>query len=101
MVSVRLPPPDPKRRLAPVPYPLRAGTPLVRIYDPGSPYRPGPLAFREAGPFARWDHQLDPRSPRTPRRAIWYGGLTFACAVVEAFDIGAIDPGTKHVARPT
>jgi hypothetical protein len=33
------------------------------------------------------------------RRGIWYAGLTLGCAVVEAFEIGIVEAGTKRLAR--
>jgi hypothetical protein len=32
-------------------------------------------------------------------RGIWYGGLTLACAVVDAFDSGIVDPRTTRLVR--
>jgi hypothetical protein len=97
VVTIALPPPDPRRRLRPTHLTLPSGADLFRIYDPAAPHRPGPLTFRANGPFARLDHQ-DPAGP-PGRRGIWYGGLTLACAIVEAFDSGVVDPRTTRLAR--
>ena len=99
MVSITGPPPDPRRRLTPVLVRLPAGTDLFRIYDPAAPHGPrSALQFRWVGPFARFDHHRG--TGRRERRGIWYAGETLDCAVVEAFDIGVIEPGTKRLARP-
>ena len=95
MVRIALPPPDPRRRLNPVQISLPAGTDLFRIYDPASAHKPGPLAFRAQGPYARFDHHE--RTGTGQPRAIWYGGLTLACAIVESFQSGVIDPGTMRL----
>ena len=97
MVTIALPPPDPRRRLNPSHLVLPAGTDLFRIYDPESRHKPGPLTFRVIGPFARFDHHKG--TGATEPRGIWYGGLTLACAIVEAFDSGVVDPGTKRLVR--
>ena len=97
MVVIKLPPPDPRRRLNPVRITLPAGTDLYRIYDPASRYRPQALTFRVRGPFARMDHHEGTGADEP--RGIWYGGLTLSCAVVEAFDSGFVDLGTKRLAR--
>jgi hypothetical protein len=98
MVRVSLPPPDARRRISPTHHTLGAGTDLFRIYDPDA--RRGPRdgrAFRWHGPYARFDHHRG--TGGRERRGIWYGGLTLSCAVVEAFDIGIVDPGTKRLSR--
>jgi hypothetical protein len=98
MVRVALPPPDPRRRISPIHHTVRAGTDVFRIYDPDAPYGPRDgTTFRWRGPHARFDHHRG--TGARERRGIWYGGLTLACAVVEAFDIGIVDPGTKRLAR--
>jgi hypothetical protein len=98
VVRVALPPPDARRRISPRHYSLGAGTDLFRIYDPGAPHGPRDGAtFRWRGPRARFDHHRG--TGRRERRGIWYGGLTLGCAVVEAFDIGIVEPGTKRLAR--
>lgn len=98
MVRVALPPPDARRRISPTHHTLGAGTDLFRIYDPASPHGPRDGAtFRWRGPYARFDHHRG--TGRRERRGIWYGGLTLGCAVVEAFDIGVVEPGTKRLAR--
>lgn len=97
MVTIALPPPDPRRRLNPTHLVLRPGIDLFRVYDPASPHRPGPLTFRAVGPFARFDHHEGTGAAEP--RGIWYGGLTLACAIVEAFDSGVVDPATKHLVR--
>ncbi len=98
MVRIALPPPDAHRRINPSHHALPAGTDLFRIYDPDAPHgsRDG-KAFRWHGPYARFDHHRG--TGRRERRGIWYGGLTLSCAVVEAFDIGFVDPGSKRLAR--
>jgi hypothetical protein len=98
MVGVAPPRPDARRRISPTHHTIVAGADLFRIYDPASPNGPQDgRAFRWRGPFARFDHHRG-TSPRE-RRGIWYGGLTLSCAVVEAFDIGIVEPGTKRLAR--
>jgi hypothetical protein len=98
VVRLALPPPDARRRLRPTHHVLPVGTDLFRIYDPDAPH--GPLdrkAFRWCGPFARFDHHRG--TGGRERRGIWYAGLTLSCAVVEAFDIGIVEAGTKRLAR--
>jgi RES domain len=98
MVRVALPPPDPRRRISPIHHTLPVGTDIFRIYDPGAPHGPRDgRAFRWRGPYARFDHQRG--TGGRERRGIWYGGLTLSCAVVEAFDSGFVDLGTKRLAR--
>jgi hypothetical protein len=98
MVRVALPPPDVRRRISPTPHTLAEGSDLIRIYDPVAPHGPRDgETFRWFGPYARFDHHRGTGSRE--RRGIWYGGLTLSCAVVEAFDIGIVDPGTKRLAR--
>jgi RES domain len=98
LVSIPGPPPDPRRRLNPVQRTLPAGTDLFRIYDPADPHWPRTaLQFRYLGPLARFDHHRG--TGTRERRGIWYAGLDLSCAVVEAFDIGIVDPGTKRLAR--
>lgn len=70
---------------------------LFRIFDPASRVHPGPLTFRYVGPYARFDHQEGTGEAET--RGIYYAGLTLDCAVVEAFDVGVVEPGAKHLAR--
>jgi RES domain len=98
MVRVALPPPDARRRISPNHHTLVAGTDLFQIYDPLPPHGPRDgSAFRWHGAFARFDHHR--RAGARERRGIWYGGLTLSCAVVEAFDIGVVEPATKGLAR--
>jgi hypothetical protein len=98
MVRVALPPPDARRRISPTHRTLVAGTDLFRIYDAATPHGPrNGKAFRWHGPFARFDHHRGTGSRE--RRGIWYAGLALSCAVVEAFDIGIVEPGTKRLAR--
>ena len=97
MVHIALPPPDPPRRLSPEHVLVPEGTWLFRIFDPASRHRPGPLTFRYLGPGARFDHHRG--TGGVEDRGIYYAGLTLDCAVVEAFDIGVVQPGTKHLAR--
>jgi len=98
MVRVALPPPDPRRRIRPIHHSLSEGTDLFRIYDPGAPHGPRDgRAFRWHGPYARFDHHRS--SGGRERRGIWYAGLSLSCAVVEAFDVGVVEAGTKHLAR--
>ena len=98
MVRVALPPPDARRRISPSHRTLGVGTDLFRIYDPAAPHGPRDGAtFRWRGPYARFDHHRG--TGRRERRGIWYGGLTLSCAVVEAFDVGVVEPGTKRLAR--
>jgi hypothetical protein len=98
VVSVVPPPPDARRRISPTHHTIVAGTDLFRIYDPTQAHGPrNGSAFRWRGPFARFDHHRGTNARE--RRGIWYGGLTLGCAVVEAFDIGIIEPGTKRLAR--
>jgi hypothetical protein len=97
VVVIKLPPPDPRRRLNPVHITLPAGTDLFRVYDPVSRYKPGPLTFRVRGPSARMDHHEGTGADED--RGIWYGGLTLAGAIVEAFQTGVIEPGTTHLVR--
>lgn len=98
MVRVALPPPDARRRISPRHHTLVAGTDLFRIYDPAAPHGPRDgKAFRWHGPYARFDHHRG--TGGRERRGIWCGGLTLSCAVVEAFDIGVVDLGTKRLVR--
>lgn len=97
MVVIARPPPDPRRRLNPVHVTLPAGADLFRIYDPASRYRSGPLTFRVRGPFARMDHHEGTGGDE--QRGIWYGGLTLAGAIVEAFQLGVIQLGTNRLVR--
>ena len=98
MVRVALPPPDARRRISPTHHTLPARTNLFRIYDPDAPRGPRDgITFRWHGPYVRFDHHRG--TGGRERRGIWYGGLTLSCAVVEAFDIGFVDPGTKRLAR--
>jgi len=98
MVRVALPPPDARRRISPIHHTLPVGTDVFRIYDPDAPHSPRDgKAFRWRGPYARFDHQRG--TSGRERRGIWYGGLTLSCAVVEAFDSGFVDLGTKRLAR--
>jgi len=85
------------RRLQPVHITLPPGIDLFRAYDPRSRYRPQALTFRVRGPSARMDHHEG--TGRDEQRGIWYGGLTLAGAVVEAFQSGVIDPGTCRLVR--
>lgn len=97
MVRVVLPPPDAHRRLRPIHHLLPAATDLFRIYDRSAPHGPRDgKAFRWYGPFARFDHH---RGTGRERRGIVYAGLSLSCAVVEAFDIGIVETGTKRLAR--
>ncbi len=99
MVSIPGPPPDPRRRISPAYVRLPAGSDLFRIYDPDSLHGPrNACQFRYVGPFARFDHHRG--TGGRERRGIWYAGETLDCAVVEAFDIGIVSPGTKRLARP-
>jgi hypothetical protein len=95
VVRIAAPPPDARRRIRPVHHLLPAGTDLFRIYDPQAPHEA--RTFRWYGPYARFDHHRG--SGRRERRGIWYTGLTLSCAVVEAFDVGVVEPGTKRLAR--
>lgn len=97
MVVIKQPPPDPRRRLDPVHIRLAAGTDLYRIYDPASRRRPQALTFRVRGPFARMDHHEGTGADEA--RGIWYGGLTLAGAIVEAFQSGVIEPRTFRLVR--
>jgi RES domain len=98
MVRVGLPPPDARRRISPIHHTLPVGADIFRIYDPDAPHGPRDgKAFRWRGPYARFDHQRG--TGGRERRGIWYGGLTLSCAVVEAFDSGFVDLGTKRLAR--
>lgn len=98
MVRVALPPPDPLRRLHPTHHLLEPGTDLFRIYDPAAGHGPrSGRTFRWYGPFARFDHHRG--TGGRERRGILYAGLSLSCAVVEAFDVGVVDPGAKHLAR--
>lgn len=45
----------------------------------------------------RFDHHRG--TGRRERRGIWYAGLSFDVAVVEAFDIGVVEPTTERLAR--
>jgi RES domain len=98
MVRLALPPPESRRRISPTHHTLPAGSNLFRIHDPAALHgsRDG-KTFRWRGPYARFDHHRG--TGGRERRGIWYGGLTLSCAVVEAFDIGVVDPGTKRLAR--
>lgn len=98
MVRIALPPPDVRRRVDPTHHTLAQGSTVFRIYDPEAPHAPRDgKTFRWRGPYARFDHHRG--TGGRERRGIWYGGLTLSCAIVEAFDIGIVDPGTTRLAR--
>src|SRR5207247_8666946 len=84
-------------RRRPVPATRPAGTDLYRICDLASRYRPQALTFRVRGPFSRMDHHQG--SGADEPRGIWYGGLTLAGAIDEAFQSGVIEPGTSRLVR--
>jgi hypothetical protein len=98
MVRIALPPPGARRRISPIHRTLPMGADIFRIYDPDASHGPRDgQAFRWRGPYARFDHHRG--TGGRERRGIWYGGLTLSCAVLEAFDSGVVDPGTKRLAR--
>jgi RES domain len=98
VVRVALPPPDPRRQLKPTHHVLPVGANLFRIYDPAASHGPRDArAFRTYGPYARFDHHRG--TGRRELRGIWYAGLSLSCAVVEAFDIGVVEAGTKRLGR--
>ena len=77
---------------------LPSGTKLFRIYDPIARHGARDARqFRYVGPFARFDHHRG--TGRRERRGIWYAGLGLDVAVVEAFDIGVVEPVTERLAR--
>jgi hypothetical protein len=77
---------------------LPSGTNLFRIYDPIARHGARDARqFRYVGPFARFDHHRG--TGRRERRGIWYAGLGLDVAVVEAFDIGVVEPVTERLAR--
>jgi len=45
----------------------------------------------------RFDHHRG--TGRRERRGIWYAGLSLDVAVVEAFDVGVVEPVTERLAR--
>jgi RES domain-containing protein len=55
------------------------------------------IVHRGSPSHAHFDHQEG--TGDTEERGVYYAGLTLDCAVVEAFDIGVVEPGTKHLAR--
>jgi hypothetical protein len=98
VVRIDPPPPSPRRLLRPVHRTLPSGTDLFRIYDPLSRHGPRDARqFRYVGPFARFDHHRG--TGRRERRGIWYAGLTLDVAVVEAFDVGVVEPRGERLAR--
>jgi RES domain len=98
VVRVDPPPPSPRRLLRPVHHTLPSGTDLFRIYDPATRHGAREARqFRYVGPFARFDHHRG--TGRRERRGIWYAGLTLGVAVVEAFDIGVVQPVSERLAR--
>ncbi|HEX3236934.1 MAG TPA: RES family NAD+ phosphorylase [Gaiellaceae bacterium] len=98
MVRIDPPPPSPRRLLRPVHRTLPSGTDLFRIYDPLARHGPRDARqFRYVGPFARFDHHRG--TGRRERRGIWYAGLTLDVAVVEAFDVGVVEPRGERLAR--
>lgn len=83
---------------------LRAGTTLVRLYNPAR-FGVGPLTFRRFGPLLRFDHHPGEGSgmKRLPAedvgRGVLYAAPSLACCVAEVFgDLGAIVPGECRVA---
>jgi hypothetical protein len=98
VVRIDPPPPNPRRLLRPVHHILPSRTDLFRIYDPLARHGArNARQFRDVGPFARFYHHRG--SGRRERRGIWYAGLTLDVAVVEAFDIGVVEPTTERLAR--
>jgi hypothetical protein len=98
VVRIDPPPPSPRRLLRPVHRRLPSGTDLFRIYDPLARHGPRHARqFRYLGPFARFDHHRG--TGGRERRGIWYAGRTLDVAVVEAFDIGVVEPRGERLAR--
>jgi RES domain len=98
VVRIDPPPPSPRRLLRPVHRRLPSGADLFRIYDPLARHGPRDARqFRYVGPFARFDHHRG--TGRRERRGIWYAGLTLDVAVVEAFDVGVVEPRGERLAR--
>lgn len=85
---------------------LKAGTSLVRLYDP-SRYGTQALTFTHNGPRGRFDHHRPPPAGSGPTwddpdRGIYYAALTLSCCLVEVFgDTRLIDRPQVHVALPT
>jgi hypothetical protein len=109
VAALNLPPPktpvDPTRLTK---LPLKAGTTLIRVYDPKSKYKPGPRSFRANGPRGRFDHHRGTPYGTTitpsddPDRAVYYAAFTLSSAVVEVFgEDRVIDRGTFRVVYST
>lgn len=85
---------------------LRAGTSLVRLYDP-TRYGTQALTFTHNGPRGRFDHHRPPPAGSGPTwddpdRGIYYVALTLSCCLVEVFgDTRLIDRPQLQVAMPT
>ena len=105
MVRIALPPP------ATPPNPLfttlPAGTRLVRVFDPTTPWKVTALTFNANGPRNRFDHHRPPPPGSTspfandPERGIYYAALTLSCCLVEVFgDYHIIDRPQFHIAYP-
>ena len=99
MVTIHLPPPQ--RPISPVSWPLPAGSPLVRIFDP-TDHNQTATGFRFAGPFKRFDHhrRLGQRWD-DPERGIFYTAPSLEACLVEVFgdnNDGSIEPEERHVA---
>lgn len=87
----------------PVFYFLRAGQPVLRIYNPAS-FNAGPTTFRFYGPLLRFDHQPgDGRGTKRkpgpdPTRGVLYAAPSLSCCLAEVFgDSRLIVPGDYEV----
>lgn len=81
---------------------LRAGTPLVRLFDP-TKFGATAISMRTFGPLRRFDHHRPRQQVPTndPDRGIYYAGVKLSCCVVEVFgDTGLVRCADWHAASP-
>lgn len=97
---VRIAPPPPSRPPNPLFVDMRAGTAIVRIFDP-TRHSQTPTSFRHNGPRQRFDHHRSPDGTPNddPDRGITYTAFTLSGCLIEVFgDSGEIDYGDCEVA---
>ena len=83
--------PPPIASPSPVFVTLPVGTQLLRLFDPSTPCRAGPLTFTYNGPRNRFDHQRLPppkhfsKTWDDPDRGVYYCASTLSCCIMELF----------------
>ena len=83
MVEIRYPPPT--RNISPQWFELKAGTTIIRIFDPTS-YSASATGFRYYGPLSRFDHHRPTARPEIDKeRGVIYAGLSLSCCLIEIF----------------